>query len=174
MKNLVLYSFIFLLFFGGSNGTSSLTYKPIYISNDLAKTITFESPREMITQGKIYIKDNLIFIGDIDLGVHIIDNSNPENPQKIGFLTIYGNHDIAVKGDILYADNFEDLVAINISDYRNPYETQRMKNVYQLHQSNYPPDVPYHTYFECVDPSKGYVIGWEQAAVSDPHCYTNY
>lgn len=174
MKNLILYSFIFLLFFSGSNETAEEAFKPIYISAEKAKTIVYEAPREMENQGKIYIKDQMIFIGDINLGVHVIDNSNPENPQKIGFITIYGNHDIAIKENILYADNFEDLVAVDISNYEHPVITKRMIGVYKIATNNYPPNVPYHTYFECVDHSKGYVVGWEKTEVNDPKCYTNY
>lgn len=174
MKNFIVYCFLFLLFFSGSRTSLMVGYKPIYISKTEAKTINFESPREIINQGKIYIKDQYIFIGDIGLGVHVIDNSIPENPQKIGFLQIYGNHDIAIKGFSLYADNFEDLVTIDISDIHHPLETNRVKNIYDLHETNYPPNVPYYTYFECVDPSKGYVLDWVETELSDPKCYTTY
>lgn len=174
MKNLILYSFLFLLFFSGSKASNILGYKPVYISESEAKTISYESPREMVNQGKIYIKDQYIFIGDVGSGVHVIDNSNPESPQKIGFIQIYGNHDIAIKGFSLYADNFEDLVTIDISNMQNPVETSRKRNIYVLHGINYPPNVPYYTYFECYDASKGYVIDWEETELSDPKCFTTY
>jgi len=174
MKNLILYSFLFLLFFSGSNSSNIPGYKPVYVSEAEAKTISYESPREMNRQGKIYIKDQYIFIGDIGLGVHVIDNSIPESPQKIGFIKIYGNHDIAIKGYSLYADNFEDLVTIDISNIQSPVETNRKRNIYVIHETNYPPDVPYYTYFECVDESKGYVIDWVETELSDPKCFTNY
>ncbi len=174
MKNVILYSFLFLLFFSGSNTTLTKAYKPIYVSKEVAKTVAFESPREVETQGKIYIKDHWIFIGDVNLGVHVIDNSNPEIPQKIGFIKIYGNHDISIKGNILYADNFEDLVAIDISNMQQPTVTKRIADVYNLTANNYPLNVPYGTYFECVDPSKGYVVDWEEADVDNPKCFTTY
>lgn len=172
MKRLVLYSFLFLLFFGGSNASLQLAYKPIYVSYSEAKTISYLPAREMKNQGKIYIKDQYIFIGDVGLGVHVIDNSDPTNPQKIGFLQILGNHDISIKGNSLYADNLEDLVTIDISNISNPILTKRIEDVYQTNYSKYPPNVPYGTYFECVDESKGYVAAWEQTEVSDPKCYT--
>lgn len=174
MKNVMLYSFLFLLFFSGSNKTLMMGYKPVYVSPVEAKTVTFESPREMKNQGKIYIKDQYIFIGDVGLGVHVIDNSNPENPHKIGFLKIYGNHDIAIKGFSLFADNFKDLVTIDISDIQHPAETYRVRDIYEYKESNYPPNVPGNTYFECVDESKGYVVDWVEAELSDPKCYTLY
>lgn len=174
MKNVILYSIVFLLFFGGSRATNKTAYRPIYMSNELAKVISYGSPREVKTQGKIYIKDQWIFIGDINLGVHVIDNSDPENPQKIGFINIYGNHDISIKGNILYADNFEDLVAVDISNMEQPVVTKRITGVYSLDANSFPPNVPYGTYFECVDPSKGYVVEWEKTELDDPKCFTTY
>lgn len=174
MKNSILFLLLFLLFFSGSNKQLVMGYRPVYVSEDVAKTISYESPRELKNQGKIYVKDNYIFIGDIGLGVHVIDNSNPEAPQKMGFLKIYGNHDIAIKGSSLYADNYSDLVTIDISNMSQPIVTKRIEAIYDYSQSNYPPNVPYGTYFECVDPSKGFVVDWLEVELESPKCYTTY
>ena len=48
------------------------------------------------TPGKICVKGNIIFLNDLDKGVHVIDNSNPAQPRKIAFINIPGNEDIAV------------------------------------------------------------------------------
>lgn len=173
MKKLLLIVFAFMLFFSGT--TFSVDgYKPVYVPAEDAKAITISGPREMVTQGKIYIKDEYIYVGDVNLGVHVIDNSDPSNPQKVAFIQIYGNHDIAIKGDILYADNLEDLVAIDISDRENPQVVNRIANVYQLVNQKFPENMPYHTWFECVDPSKGYVVGWIPAEIDNPDCWTAY
>lgn len=172
MKKSLLYFMLFLLFFSGSNKTSIMGYQPIYASKSEAKQVTYMAPQEIKNQGKIYVKDDYIYIGDIDLGVHIIDNSDPENPQKVGFLRIYGSRDIAIKGHSLYADNFEDLITVDISDISNPVITKRIKNVYEYKGLNYPPNVPVGTYFECVDESKGYVIGWEEIESDSFRCFT--
>ncbi len=173
MKRLLLLSFIFMLFFSGTNFTVD-GYKPIYVSASEAKIIKLLDPREMTTQGKIYIKDQYIYVGDVNLGIHIIDNSDPRSPKKVAFLQIYGNHDIAIKGNILYADNMEDLVTIDISDGENPQVMKRIENVYKLPNQNFPENVQYHTWFECADPDRGYVIGWIPAELEDPDCWTAY
>jgi len=172
MKKSLLYLTLFLLFFSGSNKTTRMGYQPIYASETEAKEVTYLAPQEMKNQGKIYVKGDYIYIGDIDLGVHVIDNSDPENPQKVGFLRIYGNRDIAIKGHSLYADNFEDLITIDISDISNPVITKRLENVYEYEGVFYPPNVPYGTYFECVDDSKGYVIGWKEIESDNLNCFT--
>lgn len=174
MKNSILFLLLFLLFFSGSNQQLVMGYQPVYLSESEAKTIAYESPRALKNQGKIYVKDNYIFIGDIGLGVHVIDNSNPEAPQKVGFIRIYGNHDIAIKGTSLYADNYSDLVTIDISNMSQPIVTKRIEAFYNLSQNNYPPNVPYGTYFECVDPSKGFVVDWQEVELESPNCYTTY
>lgn len=172
MKKSLFYLTLFLLFFSGSNKTSIIGYQPIYASETEAKNVVFVEPQIMQNQGKIYVKGDYIYIGDIDLGVHIIDNTSPEDPQKIGFLRIYGNRDIAIKDNALYADNFEDLITIDISDMSNPVVTNRMKNIYEFEGVYYPPNVPAGTYFECVDESKGYVIGWREIESDGFNCFT--
>lgn len=172
IKNLILLSVIFLLFFSGSTGYLIDGYKPIYVPVSEAKTIKVMSPREVDNQGKIYIKDQYIYIGDVEKGVHIIDNSDPTNPQKIAFIQIYGNHDIAIKENIMYADNLEDLVAIDISDMQNIQVSKRIEDVYKLPSQTYPENVAYGTYFECVDSEKGIVVGWEPTQIQNPECWT--
>jgi hypothetical protein len=173
MKKLLLAAGVLLLFFSGTRFTVD-GYKPVYVPVEEAKTILVTEPREVVTQGKIYIKDAFIYVGDVNLGVHVIDNTDPVNPKKVAFIQIYGNHDIAIKGDILYADNLEDLVAIDISDRDNPQVMHRIKNVYKLVNQRFPENMPYHTWFECVDPSKGYVVGWIPAELDSPGCWTAY
>ena len=52
----------------------------------------------------------------IDKGIHILDNTTPANPKNVAFIDIPGNMDLAVKGDILYADLYTDLVTLDISN----------------------------------------------------------
>jgi len=172
MKNYLVFVMLFFLFFSGSNKDLRSGYKPIYASESEVQEVKYQSPQEMITQGKIYVKDSYIFIGDVGLGVHIIDNSDPLNPQKLGFLKIYGNHDIAIKGNSLYADNYEDLITIDISNVEAPVVSSRIEGVYEASRVNYPPNMPYGTYFECVDHSKGYVVAWEKVESAELNCFT--
>jgi len=174
MKKIFLISFVFLLFFNGNNVFKVDGYRPVYVPKEEAKVIKVLPPRDVITQGKIYVKDNYIFVGDVNQGIHVIDNSDPRHPQKIAFIQIYGNHDIAVKGNTLYADNMDDLVAIDISDMQNPTLVKRVEGVYKMPNQHFPEDLPFQTYFECPDPSKGLIVGWIPAELENPKCYTSY
>lgn len=66
--------------------------------------------------GKIYIYGNYIFLNESDKGIHIIDNTQPTAPKNIAFIPIPGNADLAVTGNILYADSYSDLVSFDISN----------------------------------------------------------
>lgn len=142
--------------------------KPIYFDGDNWQTITTQNPRPLQNLGKFYYKDQMIYVSEKGQGIHIIDNTDPSNPQKIKFIQIPGAMDIAIKGNILYADNYRDLVALDISDLENIEVTKRIPNLYPAHESLYPSD--YNGYFECVDPDKGLVIGWEQTELDNPKC----
>ena len=100
-------------------------YRPVMKTVAQARAeIQSESSHLIKTPGKIFVKGNYIFLNEIDKGVHIIDNSNPAAPVTVSFINILGNQDIAVKGNILYADQFADLVTIDIS---NPLKAQVKK-----------------------------------------------
>jgi hypothetical protein len=91
--------------------------KPIYKDkSEVLAAINGNATQSIKQAGKIYIKDKFIFLNEVDKGIHIIDNSNPSRPVQIAFLDIPGNQDIAVKGNILYADMYGDLLAIDISN----------------------------------------------------------
>jgi len=65
--------------------------------------------------GKIWYSGDQLFVNIAEKGVLVIDNSDPKAPKKKGFIQIPGNVDIAVKGKVLFANNYDDLIAIDIS-----------------------------------------------------------
>lgn len=88
-------------------------YTPVTMPREAFEaSTTFEAPKSIINSGKIYVKDNFLFINEKNEGFHVFNNSNPENPINIGFIKVLGSSDLAVKGDILYVNNATDLVAI--------------------------------------------------------------
>src|SRR5690606_36232817 len=50
--------------------------------------IVTEAARTMERPGKLYVKENYLFINELKKGIHIIDNSNPSNPTAIAFVNI--------------------------------------------------------------------------------------
>lgn len=95
-----------------------------------ATTVTVETPRDLVDPGKIYFKQPYIFINEKNKGIHVINNSNNRNPQNVAFLNIPGNVDIAVRGNVLYADSYIDLLAIDISDPQSAEVLNRVEDAF--------------------------------------------
>lgn len=114
------------------NCTSTYSYwEPVYRTHAEVRANIRNNPSKTIERpGKIYIRGNFIFLNEVDKGIHIIDNSNPAAPRNIAFIDIPGNMDMAVKGNMLYADFYSDLVAINISDPQHVAVTKFTENVF--------------------------------------------
>jgi hypothetical protein len=146
-------------------------YRPVYANREQLEKITLESPRKMVNPGKIYVKGDILFVNEINAGIHIFDNSNKSKPVATAFISILGNVDIAAKENTIYADNVTDLVAIDISSPSVIKVTKRVKNLFNANTQNFPPYR--NTYFECVDEKKGVVVGWEKYEIKEggiPNC----
>lgn len=149
-------------------------YKPIYMATELAYKVTVQSPQKLKNPGKIYLKDHYLFVNEIGLGIHVFDNTDKTKPIALSFISIPGNIDIAVKGTTLYADNMTDMVAIDIAIPSNARVVKRLSNIFPYVTTGYPSAT--NTYFECVNPAKGTVIGWEQITLDPnnlPDCFRN-
>ncbi len=118
---------------GGTNpSTKTYTiYTPVYKNKAVVLAGINGNASEAIRHaGKIYLKDNYIFLNDVNKGIHIIDNSNPSSPRQIAFLAIPGNLDIAIKGNTLYADMYNDMLALDISNPLQARVTHTIENLF--------------------------------------------
>lgn len=128
--------------------TNYVKYDPIYMKlEDFRKDVVASSPRELKQPGKMYFFHNYLLINEKDKGIHVIDNSNPENPKPITFWEIPGNVDMAVRNDVLYADSYSDLIAVDIKDILHPKNLERRQSAFLNFQ---------------FDANKGIVIGYEK------------
>lgn len=135
---------------------------PVYLSYEhLRSAVKMTAAREMNNPGKIYFKDQYIFINEKMKGVHVYDVSDPTNPQNKGFIEIPGNVDIAIKDNILYADSYIDLVAIDVSSFANIKETGRVQKIFPYALPKYNEKLP----LAKLDETKGVVTGWEEKSV---------
>ncbi len=66
--------------------------------------------------GKMYLFGSYIFLNELNKGIHIINNSNPAAPVNEAFIAIPGCGDMAVLGNMLYADCYTDLMVIDITN----------------------------------------------------------
>lgn len=132
-----------------------INYIPIYKSiEDIRSEVGLEAGRELCNPGKMFLYGSYIYVNDIRKGIHIIDNSAPSSPTSIAFINIPGNVDVAVKDNILYADNYTDLEIFDISDPTSPIHKGRVEDV-----------------FEGNSPSKelGQIIGYDEEEVTEEY-----
>jgi len=141
-------------------------YRPIYGSQS-QKEIQIAGTRPVKNPGKIYTYKNFLLVNEKNEGVHVYDNTEPENPKAIGFIRILGNSDMAIKDDILYADHMGNLVALTIGNFNS------VNKIGSLPLQNWdlglPP--PAGVYFECIDQTKGLVVRWVKVELKNPSCY---
>lgn len=147
-----------------------LTYEPVYKRiEEMRVPIQVETPRALTAPGKIFYYKGYLFINDVNLGIHIIDNRQPESPQKVAFLNIPGNLDMAIHDDVLYVDSYLDLVALDLANPVAPVEVDRVNDVFQSFYSwtdqfgylvEYKPTNVKRT-IDCSDNNWGRIWFWE-------------
>jgi hypothetical protein len=92
-------------------------YIPVYKTlTELRASVKSGPGTALDKPGKIYIDGNWIYVNEKEKGIHVIDNSTPQQPRNVAFINIPGNIDISIKNSILYADLYCDLAAIDISN----------------------------------------------------------
>ena len=80
--------------------------------------------------GKIFVSENLLLIGEEGKGIHVIDNSDPTNPQTTLFLNVPGNREFYVEGDQIFAESHYDMLKIDISNTAQPVLVSRVENAF--------------------------------------------
>lgn len=151
---------------------TSIVYVPEYMTlNEFRSSIKSTQPKELSNPGKIYYKDGYLFINEVSKGIHIINNNNPESPQKVAFITVPGNNDLAIKGDILYADSYTDLVAIDIGNLSDIKEVHRLDSIFLY----YYPEVPDYNYDILTKDDESIIVtGWKLEVLSKETEQTKY
>ncbi|MDB2462557.1 hypothetical protein N9W61_00415 [Algibacter sp.] len=139
----LLLSFLFVSVWSCDNNDDDYEFVQVATPQLMSKSafrssVKIDAPKTIEAVGKIYVYQDFIFIGDVDAGIHIIDNSNPELPEAITFIEIPGNEDISVKDGFLYADSATDLVVFDISDINNVTLVERLEDVFNVYDYGIP------------------------------------
>lgn len=165
MKRLLLFPllFIFLCFISCEEDQDpNLTNVAVPVTQSIADfraSVKVQEPKTIKESGKIYAWKDYIFINDKNEGVHVIDNTDPFNPQNIKFIKIPRNMDIAIKDEKLYADNGMDLVVFDISNINKISEIGRVQDVFPNYYATAPQGVGYVD-LENFDSSEEVIIGY--------------
>ena len=149
--------------------TNTSGYRPVYASRDSINIMTVSDPKPTVNPGKIYAYGQLLFQNEVNKGIHVVSIADPKKPVKVAFYKIPMSTEISIKNDHLYTNNGNDLVVISITKYMNPVLVKRMPNMFSALNQESPPGSSFQ-YFECPDPSKGYVVSWQEVRLNNPKC----
>lgn len=132
-------------------------YVPVYLSQAEIDAVKSEAPRALEQPGKLYLHNDLILINDFEKGIHVLDNSDKTKPVNLGFIAIPGNHDLLVKEAagrlVLYADNYRNLLALDITDVSNVKVLKRLRGVFD-------------SFYEQPDQDGKIFVGYEEKLVT--------
>ena len=164
---LVFTSMLTILFLGSCQDKLLQTYEvnnPVYMSYEaLRSAVKDTAPEEISQPGKIYLYGDYILVNEVREGIHVVNNTDPSNPEVISFIKIPGNIDMAIKHNILYADSYVDLVAIDISDLNDIREVARFEDLFSWSLPPYEAG----TRVGMVDEAEGVVIDWKVEEVTE-------
>ncbi len=161
-----------LLFITGCNNDQQppdevTGYAPVYEAKITTATVSFEDARPIEDAGKIYTKGLRLYQVENGKGIHVISIDNPALPERLGFISVPGAQELSILHNFLYTNNGNDLLVLDITQLSRIAIVSRIENAFTIVQHALPPA---HGYFECVDPSKGIVKGWEQKNLYSPKC----
>lgn len=138
-----------------------LSYEPVYKSfEEIRAGVKSEPPKAVKVPSKIYFKDSYILMSELNEGIHVIDNNDPANPSPIAFIAIPGTRDMAVRGNILYADSYMDMVSLDITNLQAVEVLGREENVF--------PYGSWHNGF-WADIEKGIAVDWIEEEITEEH-----
>jgi hypothetical protein len=141
-------------------------YRPLY-GGQAATDVSLLPARELENPGKIYVYHHYLLVNERGKGIHVFNNADPTHPQAMAFINLLGNSDMAIKDDILYADHNGELKSIKLNGF-NALAVLDSISLASWHLGVPPPA---GFYFECVDVSKGVVVGWQSVELNNPDCY---
>jgi hypothetical protein len=104
---------------------------PVYTLKSAVLAGMNSDPATPVSQpGQLYVKGSYIFLNDPEKGIHVIDNSDPSHPVQTAFLNIPGNLNIGIRNNILYADMYADVLAIDISNIHQVKVVGSLRNFF--------------------------------------------
>ena len=98
-------------------------------------------PQELIEPGIIYGYKQFLLINERFKGIHVLDNGDPKNPKAVSFIEIPGNEHFAIYKNTLYANQYDALLTLDITDFSNVQLKSRMDgafgNIWEMSAGQY-------------------------------------
>ena len=172
MKRLIILFSIIGIFLTSCEDKRLQTYManvPVYMSYDeLRSSFEVIADVPMEKPGKICFYGSHLFINEYQEGIHVVDLSDPSQPELVAFIKIPGNVDMAIRNDMLYAESYVDLLVIDISDPEQPELAKRVEDLFEYVIPPYDYDYP----LDEIDEDKGIIKSFEIKKITR-EVYTN-
>lgn len=139
---------------------TSNAYEPVLMDReDMEAAVQVREIRDIERPGKIWVYDNFIFVIEQYKGIHILDNTDSQNPENLGFIQIDGCTDVAVRNGVIFANNAVDLIGVKpSSDFKSINVVSRSRNI--LPELASPEG--WNSYdFEKFRPENSVIVRWE-------------
>ena len=157
---LILFSFIALALTSCEDKRlqSYMANVPVYMSYEaLRSSFEVKSGVSMEKPGKISFYNSYMFINEYQKGIHVVDLSDPTQPELKAFIEVPGNVDMAIRNDQLFAESFVDLLVIDISNPEQAVLERRIEDLFEYVIPPYDYDYP----LDEIDEKKGVITGYD-------------
>ena len=140
---------VFLLFFALYLGSCvdddtcirEVTYiraQPVFAALEQYRLPIYNTNIDAITNpGKGVSRDNLWYVEDTDLGIHIFSNKGSSPPVHINFIRIPGIRDFFLEDNLLIVNSYYDILSIDIQDPTKAQLIRRNENAFPIPFYNY-------------------------------------
>lgn len=165
-KTMLFFSLCLIALTGCENKvTEMVTYKinePVFMATEIFRNSVkvTAGARDITSIGKMCFYNHYLYISEPEKGIHIINNTDPANPQQTGFIELLGNADLAIRNGMLYADSYIDLVWFDVSNPAVPELKGRLDSIFPtaipMTQNQY--GIDYTTIYPAIN--KSIIIGW--------------
>lgn len=109
-------------------------FEPVIVNQDDWRnnsTFLCWGPIDVCEATGFYVYEQYLFMVEDGKGLHIIDNSDSRNPQPVTWMEVPGGQGLAVRNNILYMNQYTDLVAFDLTDPEKPEYISRTENVFE-------------------------------------------
>ncbi len=143
------------------------SYTPVTITASEWRTDGFppSAPTTVCEPSGFYVYGDYLFVLDRNEGLHLIDNRDNANPRPVSFIPIPGGQGLAVRNNILYVNQYIDLLAFDITAPASPRFLSRTEDVFE----------PYSIFAGGIDAQGNYIVGYtEGTETREQSCNSPY
>lgn len=144
--------------------------KPVY-GQFVKKDISLSESWPANDLGTPLVYENFLLVLEKFAGIHVIDNGDPTNPNKIGFLEIDELADFGIVNNSLVVACGNNVHTFYIEEIQKLVYGDELSKAFLFPIGSTSPE-DYYGSFECRDEDKDTVGHWIPAQLFDPKCWT--